>query len=392
VRVWPDGDWVEPARVELEEDHAAEVRIAMRRGARIGGVTTDAEGRPSIATLTVTWGGPSKGEARGSSGDDGTFRFHVPPDAVDVVVRADHGMAPRGFSVPGIPFAVARGVRPGTGDLVLRMTSGDVLRGTVVGPQGEPVPSGWVMLLSEPDDPRVRPSLLDEVQRPYGGIGDGKFELRNAPAGKRRVVAIPEGDEFAPSDVVAVDVPGDGVKIVVPRSVEFAGVLEAPRGTTFFATWRGSAADGTPIWRSATTAADGTFTLRVPPRGPGMLYVRSAHDDRYAVVPALHVEGPSPRAIPLQKGLSVSGSVVGLEPGEAAGSTIRLEGDLVQSSAPLSADATFVVRGLPPGDYRVTVEVPSNFSFATSTPPQVVQAGTSGVVVRDAIRRVQKRR
>jgi hypothetical protein len=229
------------------------------------------------------------------------------------------------------------------------------------------------------------------VERPYGGIRDGTFELRDAPAGKRRVVAIPEGEEFAPSDVVAVEIPGEGVKIVVPRCIEFAVLLEGANEKPYFATWRGAAADGTPIWRSATSGAGGRFALRLPPTGPGTLYVRSSHDDRYALVQALYVEGPSPRSVSLRTGLSVSGSVEGLEPGEAAGSRILLKGPDVETAVPLSADATFVVRGLPVGAYEVTVEVPATFSFATNTPPQIVQAGSKDVVIRDAIRRVQKR-
>lgn len=394
LRVHPQGTWVEPERVPLKQGTAEDLRVVLTPGAVIAGRTTNADGAPAQAALNLTWSGAAGPERRRTSTEsDGTFLLFVPADAKDVVLRADEG--PRApITIPGWPFAVARDVKPGTRDLVLRMTSGDALTGTVKGPAGEPIASGLVILLPEKDDlpAPTRPFPIPfAVDRVSASIRDGRFEFSTVPAGKRRIVAIPESDEFAPSEVVPVTVPGTGVAVVVPRSIPVAFHLANAGGKSFFAVWSGQASEGNPFWRSASSDADDRFTLRLPPTSAGTLYVRSNDDDRYAVKLDASGATPSPCDLPLFKGLAIRGFVEGLTAGETKDATVLFQGIEVRRWAGLLPDATFEARGLPPGDYEITVEVPGPVSFATSDTPQVVPAGTSDVVISTGVRRVQRR-
>jgi hypothetical protein len=389
VHVRPEGDWVAPPGISVEQG-ATGLRLEIVRGARISGIVLDESGeRFPAAKVSATWQGRSPGEIRGVATDErAAFTLVVPTDAVHVTVRARF----MPVDMPGAPKAIARDVKPGTQDLVLRFSRGGVLRGTVVGPEGEPVPSGWVMVLDEPDDPAPTPSPFGPAQRPYGGISAGTFEVRDAPEGRRRVVAIPRGDEYAPSDVVEVTIPGDGVKLSVPRCVEVAVQVEGGHGAVFDAVWTGAAADGTPVWRTGRVGEDGRLTLRLPPAMGGMLYVRSSTDDRYAYVDSFAAEsGSEPRVLSLSMGLSITGTVDGLTQAEAEGATLVASGETLRSATRLSGDGSFALRGLPPGKYEITVDVPAPVSFATSLAPQVIEAGAREVVIRSGIRRVQAR-
>ncbi len=387
--VRPEGDWLEPAPVILPKGSASDLRIAMRRGWKLRGTVANEAGEPEQATLRVTWTRPSPGALPNVFTDDeGSFSIVVPADVRCVDLRADEGADGRWFA---LKFALLRDVEPGAGPLALRLTSGEVVRGTVEGPQGEPISSGWVVLLAEPEDPEARSGPFATERRPWGAIREGRFEIRGVPPGRRRAVAVPEGEEFAPSDVVPVEAPADGIRIAVPRCVEAAVVLEGARGRPRFATWQGASPAGGPMWRSGWTDPAGRVTLALPPNLRGTLYAHGTEDDRYAVAEEVSGASLSPLRVEMRDGLSVTGSVEGIEGGEAEGSTVVLTGSGIAVSTALGADARFVVRGLPPGAYEVTVEVPSTISFETRAPPQTVEAGSDGVVIRSGIRRVQRR-
>lgn len=397
LRVRPEGDWMEPGAIDVRADSTEPHVVVLRRGARIAGVATNADGEPRRASLSVTWAAPTPGKLPPLSTDDrGRFLCVVPAGARGVMLRADEGPAlPIPMRLPGRPFAVLRDVEPGRTDLVLRMTAGDVIRGKVVGPAGEPVGSGWVLLVPDAAPARAEGPAPFLEREPYAAIRAGRFALTGAPDGPCRLIAIPEGEEFSPSEIVAASAPCEGIELCVPRSVpvslELAGGAGA--GPVWFATWAGATASGRPLWRSASSDAASRLRLLLPPTGGGTLYARNPDDDRYALVEGLVASAPPQAPLPLHAGLSLKGRVEGLGAGEAQGSLLRLKGPQVTTSAWLAPDATFHVRGLPPGRYEAEVEVPAAASFEFRGPegPPHVQAGDQDVVLRSGIRRIQRR-
>jgi hypothetical protein len=400
LRLLPEGDWVQPADLPISAGPEPRT-IVLRRGARIAGRCLGESGEPVRASVSVRWSGPEPGELRPTeTTDDGRFAAVVPRDATGVLVRADQGpRMPVRFA--GVPFAQLRDVEPGRTDLVLRLGRGDVLRGTVVGPAGEPIPSGWVRLLRETGDPeRELPSgfpgaAVTSAEAPTGVIREGRFEIAGLPAGERRLVAIPAGDEYAASEVVPVTVPSTDTVVSVPRSLEVALALEGGAGAVWFATWGGTSPDGLPHWRAASSDdgshEPGILRLKLPPTGGGTLYASNQDDDRYVLVEGLSAAEPPAAPLALQAGLALEGRVEGVSADEAQGAIARVRGQGIVSSTWLLPGAQFVFRGLPPGRYELEVEVPAAFRFEVSGALPVVEAGQRDVVIRSGIRRVQRR-
>ena len=389
VHVRPEGDGVAPPGISVEQG-ATGLRLEIVRGVRISGIVLDESGeRFPAAKVSATWQGRSPGEIRGVATDErAVFTLVVPTDAEHVTVRARF----MPVEMPGAPKAVARDVKPGTQDLVLRFSRGGVLRGTVVGPDGEPVPSGWVLVLAEPDDPVPAPSPFGPAQRPYGGITAGAFEVRDAPEGRRRVVAVPQGEEYAPSDVVEVTIPGDGVKIRVPRCVEVAVQVEGGDGAVFDAVWTGAAADGTPVWRTGRVGDDGRLALRLPPAMAGTLYVRSSTDDRYVFVESFAAEGGSELEGPVvEHGPVDHRNRRGLEPGRSrGGDPHRQQRDVAYRGSGVRGREFHAARPSA-GQVRDHGRRPCIGLLRHEPPPQVVEAGAQDVVIRSGIRRIQAR-
>ncbi|HEU4395279.1 MAG TPA: hypothetical protein VFS92_06910, partial [Planctomycetota bacterium] len=104
-------------------------------------------------------------------------------------------------------------IAPGTSDAVLRVRRGEVLRGTLLGPDGGPPHEKLVLFVPVADGGEVR-HIVDVGQ-------DGKFEVKGLPAGPIKLILLRFGvpDRDAP-EVARVRVPCAPLDLRVPREEE----------------------------------------------------------------------------------------------------------------------------------------------------------------------------
>jgi hypothetical protein len=128
---------------------------------------------------------------------DGTFLADGLPD---LAFTAEAGGGRSGYL-----GTVVTGVKAGTSDLVLRVSVGVELSGTLVDAKGDPVET---TSLSADDGARLA------AMRPYSQVGaDGRFVLRGLRAGPVRLAAM---QGTAPVEAGVVEAPATGVRVVVP--------------------------------------------------------------------------------------------------------------------------------------------------------------------------------
>ena len=238
------------------------VEIALKRGGGLTGHVTDLRGNPvsgaSIACCDAAsarpgaaFGGDGSGPTATSDGD-GHFALDGLPDghATLTVTHPDY-------------VTTSRDVDPAsTGDVVIQVSSGAEISGTVVSSDaGQAVPGASVRL-----DPEGDSGTAVGASQTAQADGGGGFRFDHLTAGRYRLTAQTKTASSTPQDLVVADSqPMDGVRVAVSTGVEVDGTVTGlPAGQLGGVN---ISATATGFNGSAVTADDGTFTLTSVPEG-----------------------------------------------------------------------------------------------------------------------------
>ncbi len=358
----------------------AEAKIALVPGAAVSGRLIDAEGK-GVAGARVRFSGASDWSRQGS-------------DRLDAAITVADGA----FELPALPAGSFRFTAtheehaPGTSELVtldgktpyttvtIQLTAGASIRGKVVDTTGKPVASARVRV-GVAGNPRA---MIFESPRQAYSDGTGAFAIKGLPKKQLMSIAL---HESGASQAVAVDTTGGdvtGVTLTIDITGTISGVVVDPAGQPMEGvqvTAGPSFADNrTPMdfsqWRlrgfpQELTDGSGKFTLaglapgaytisassttRRSRRGPGVGDGITANTGDTNVKLVLSPEG------------SVKGKVA-----FADGTAPPLYNVSVGMVGQSFSEGEFVLEGLPPQKYEVTVRGPS---FQTRVMPVTVESG-----------------
>lgn len=392
------------APVELQRGRgelAEPIEIVLRAGTAITGRAVDPDGEPLEGvevSVFETLKNPSlrvkrkdrELAGRSATGPEGTFLAdHLAAETFDVELKGP-GHAPRLLHAvdpsrespgPGEPLDL--------GDVVL--SPGVALEGRVVGPEGEPVREGEVLVgehvpgIGGSDAP---PPGLD--QRETGTDDQGRFVVEDLPPGQR-VTVWARGSGYLPSTVRGVEPPTEApLEIRLQRGVRLFGRVVDPEGSPVLRAWvRASARIESDRGRqhhwlqSRTTAEDGRFEFDAVPRAELSVRVTAR---RWAPrdLPGFSTasgEDVGPIEIRLEAGAVVQGRVLDPTGAPVAGADVsgaywtaedRWAHGLQSRSGPGGA---FELVGVPPGRVRLSA------SHGEREAEEEIELGPGGAVV-----------
>ncbi|RKH42798.1 hypothetical protein D7Y23_30580 [Corallococcus sp. AB050B] len=172
-----------PTRFVVERP-SRDVRMVLRRGARVSITVLSTAGAPVRGARVTLW----KQDARGDSDHDGITDARgqatlqgVPPGSYVAEARVKRQAVEVHASQP---LEVQTGEAP---SVTLQLEEGRTLRGTVVNPQGLPLPGvGVYAVLLDADRPRYRraPSMTDASPERVHTDAEGHFTLRSLSAAR----------------------------------------------------------------------------------------------------------------------------------------------------------------------------------------------------------------
>jgi len=335
----------EPLEVVLRPTVTMHGTVVGPGGEPIEGATLMA--RPTNPFITGRYGGGR--QAMGTSDERGEFEIvDVEPGEVLLVANAE-GYQQR--EIAGIVLAPGRdheGVR-------VELQPGGTVRGTVRGPDGEPVDGTRVEVEQEQNPLRF--------QRRLGARTDaeGRYEVAGVPPGRRTLSA------FHPEHVRAVreleiTLGESRLDFRLERGYEVRGRVLDTAGAPVPGA-RVSLVTDARIWTSRGEASgeDGSFTLAGVEAGT---YRARAERQGYAeaLSEPIAVAGPvDGLELRLERGAAIVGTVVGAGPDELA--DLRVFAHLQEAGrrgaamAPVDYEGRFRLEGIVPGDWMVTATV-----------------------------------
>lgn len=302
-------------------------------------------------------------------GADGRFEFSAlgdepcnvtasaihPDDAPDPDSKLERMRAKR------TPRWMARAdeVAPGTLELTLTLSPGDVLSGKVVDDLGKPVdafkvtanPAGDGMFSASSMRP-VRGRFKDEKGAFHlEGVQDGEWEVSVSAAG------------YADSEKKTVTLPGAGeLRFVVPRTGKVAGVVRTPKGGPG-AGARVIVTHGGTKNAAVTAEDDGTFSVgKIEPGWVELVAdaegFGASEPQKLELAPAAEREG---LVLALQPGAALT-VVVHAEAGKISGRTLNLSGP-TRGERTTDGEGRATFEGLDPGEYEVSLEPEGGVQF-----------------------------
>jgi protocatechuate 3,4-dioxygenase beta subunit len=343
--------------------------LQLEAGEELAGRVVDVDGGPVEGARVVRPGG---GREEVTSGADG--RFVV--DGLDAGRPVDLWVECRGFTskeVAGVPVPAER-------PLVIELERAAALEGRVVDASGSPVPGASVS---------VRPA-----GETFGGSAeaegdeDGRFVVEGVTAGRIVILARAEGHATQRLDDVVV-APGErrrGLRLVLERGATLAGRVASPEGDPVH---------GAMVWAQPTEGSagaglqgdgrgdrtDGAGRYRVTGVTSGEVEVTVIHPDYVRAVQetSLPEGGDSVLDFRLQRGHDVAGWVVDEVGAPVAAAHLQVESALGSSVS--DPDGAFVLRGVPPGMWRLSAE---KEGYAEAEPQRRIEVAgpVSGLQVR----------
>ena len=223
--------------------------VRARQGAGLAGVRVRAkrEGKP----------GDEGWDSSTSTSRDGRFEIRdLPAGNYEIVAEAGWG---GGADRPNLVPVTMKGVVAGTKDLLVEVEEGLKIAGTVLKPDGTPVPEGWVSAsrIQAPGETGSGPNA-------NGPIIEGKFELVGLTPGKYRIWV---GGQNLSGKQVTAEAGDDSVKIQFGEGGSIAGRVLKPDGTPAAGGWvsvhlkEGEGNGWTQV------GADGKYTVKELPAG-----------------------------------------------------------------------------------------------------------------------------
>jgi len=399
VRVDPGATAAVPD-LRLAAPGSARIRIGDGGGKPLPGIPVrllPAEGTP----------GADAPPAPGTTGSDGAVLLAPlwPGAGHRILVEAPDPFAPRVTE----SFAALPGEAVDLG--ALRLDGGGVLRGTVLGPDGAPVPDAALEVFDGEADP-LR-ALADHaaggpLRRTAALSADGAFEIRRVPAGLRSLLARAPGRRPAWRTRIEVAAGGEvkDLALVLPPGALVAGTLLGEDGLP--------AVDALVVALAppldaeagrARTGPNGAFRIEGLPAGLLCLRVTLPGESfPDPLRPLFEVVAPSEGnelRIPLCRVLEGTvldptggpprGAVaVGrLEPGPAGGPLVEVVREVER--VPFGPDGAFATRPLPAGRYRLRAESPdgrlavADAEVGAGAPPRATLVLAVGSAVRGRI-------
>jgi hypothetical protein len=263
------------------------------------------------------------------------------------------------------------GVAPGTTNLTIRMEAGLSIAGQIVDVDGKPFTAAWINASPEGDG-KGAPMM----QGGYSQVqSDGTFRLDGLRPGTYRI-NVQRQDGGASPEPVRATAPTTGLRIQMPRGERIGGRLSGSGDLAGFQVM--AFPDGNPnsSWRHVIASSDGSFTLEGIGSGTFTVMARKDSEDRYGYATGV-APGTTNLSLELQRGSSIEGVVESDDTVKPERTFVNLVGASWRSWARPAADGSFVLRGLPPGRYHLTVHGEN----ATAEEKDVA-AGTTGVRLR----------
>ncbi len=368
VQVTQPAGYIRPKHQSVDVP-GGDVRFDLRKGMAISGRAFGGDDKPlTQGWVTAMWtpkDGSGSGHANAQLKTDGSFRVDGIPD--DVLVKLTIQVWNQGGGSAVAPKTI-EDVRPGTADLEVRMGAGLTIEGTVLGQDGKPVAGTYVYGRSKEGRKQTGYVMVDEK---------GGFKLTGLEAGTYTLQVMNQGGGAAPApiDVVA---PARGILIKMPRSASLAGkIMGFGDSNPRFWQIRIVSQDGKNLGH-ARMNQDGTWSANaIADEGRVWVCASSHQSDKYAMHGPVS-PGSADVTLTLRTGASIQGSVEGVP--EASRGRVRILAKGArgwQAYAGAGKDGSYVVRGLPEGDYEVTA---STYDGKLTSAKQTVRAGAKGVV------------
>lgn len=264
------------------------------------------------------------------------------------------------------------------------------ITGVVRDREGNPVSRAWLQVEGRPNHPDTRPKD-PSVERVFTGSGwwdadaQGRFEIDNAPEGPGKLRAVAGDWTLFPQAGTVVDIRGGTRDLVItvetgreirlkvepydPRTARERNgarlVLSHSKYETEFR-WAPIAADGSvrfvQLPDNQTFEVWGHATADLPFKESGL-------------VPSKEV-----RTIRARPGLTISGKILPAKVATEDGPVVRawVHAGFEVAQGRVATNGTFVIPGLPGGEYTVFAELRSERSAGVS---KVVRAGATDVVL-----------
>lgn len=320
VTVWAKGPGHLPATVRgVEPPTEAPLEIRLQRGVRLFGRVVDPEGSPVSRAWVRAWARLESDRGRldvwsesRETAEDGLFDFDAVPRAEVSLRVIAHRLAPA--DLRGLSTESGEDVGP----VEIRLETGAVVEGRVLDPTGAPVAGAHVNVAHRAEE-GYRPLRIGDRSGPGGvfellGVPPGKVRLSAFHAEQRAEEEIDLGPGGAVVDLVLEPERGLRGRVVDPqgRPVEHAQVEAQPVGS-------GGAG---PDHQSARTGPLGRFRFDV---GPGDYRLTAFHPSfAETVVEPVRFEGGLKRVeIRLDRGMELTGRLIGLAPEELSGARVR---------------------------------------------------------------------
>jgi hypothetical protein len=357
--------------------------VKLQDGAFIEGRVTDTRGTPiegaqvwisSSQPVPKLWHLEDAPQAR--TGPDGSFRS-------EGLRRGD--LYYLGVEHPGHVLTTIPGIAAPTQEPIrIEMKTAHSLAGRVVGPEGEPVAGASLMRVEEiriDGGISSRGSPLGETDP------DGRFQVTGIAAGRLNIEVRAVG--YAPRRIEGLQIPegGDveGLEIALERGILLAVRVRDAGGEPVRDAMVSASLEMPPSPRRFSgfsdsgfgqTDAQGQCWLSVPE--PGTYQVTASQGARSATASATAGPGSAPVELRLPSGFEVSGWVRGKDGGGVSGLWVQLEGaDQRGSSTQTGADGSFILSGVPDGEYRLRARNGSG----RASPPLAIRV--AGQPVRD---------
>ncbi len=345
---------VDLGHITLPASGAIEGRVTDARGrplegADVGVFPTDRERTPGWMFGRGTRSDPLRTEP------DGSFRVEKLRRGDRFDLKARHP----GYldtELPGVTAPTEEPVR-------IEMKVAHTLSGQVVNPEGEPVPEARVERVEELALGRGRTSFLLATTD-----AEGRFRATDLPSGPVDLTFGAAG--YAHRRLKAVQIPETGepeeLKIVLDRGAVLEVHLTDAEGRPVSGASveadpesRPNLEDSEPLWPPYSpfrhTDSQGRCRIQVP--APGIYKVRASRQNRSAMERVEAGPGITPVELRFPLGAEVSGRVLTPEGSPAVGAGVHFRRD--DRGGPIAqaqADGTFLMEGLPDGEYRLVAQ------------------------------------
>ena len=256
------GERVDLGVLWLDRPLVAEVFVCDASGRALAGATVDAFRARDEARWQDRAGHEPRPVARGRTADGGIARFKRLAPASWTFRASLAGYASAGLAAQPL-------LRGGiTARLRIVLTRGHALSGTVVGADGSPLADAAVLALTPREAEHARAVARDPLAASTRTDAGGRYTFTSLPRGGHAIAILPDGG--LPCRVGVVEVPAvDRFDIRLDGGTLTGRVTERGTGRSIegvairVAVWRRHS----PTILTATTGADGRYTVAVPLSG-----------------------------------------------------------------------------------------------------------------------------